>query len=57
MDGERRSGSPDRPDAAWVSWCGNATRGAKRRRLTKREAIATPAAFRDELLAMARGAE
>lgn len=51
----RWGATPDRADAAWVSWCGNATRGAKRRRLTKREAIATPPAFRDELLALARG--
>lgn len=39
---------------AWVSWCGNATRGQVRRRLRKREAIGTPPAFRDVLIDIAR---
>lgn len=52
---EMRWGSiADREAHAWVSWCGNATRGATRRRLSKSEAIATPRAFRDALLAIAR---
>lgn len=38
-----------------VSWCGNHTRaGDKRPRLGRREASATPIAFRDVLLQMAR---
>lgn len=46
--------TPDKASEALVSWCGNHG-GAGRPRLTKREAIATPAAFRDVLLAIARG--
>lgn len=41
---------------AWVSWCGNRTRGAARPRLSKRAASATPIEFRDLLLSMARSA-
>lgn len=46
----------DRDVKAWVSWCGNATRGAVRPRLSKKEAARTPIVFRDELLSIARSA-
>lgn len=38
---------------AWVSWCGNRTRGEVRPRLKNTERAATPPAFRDALLAIA----
>jgi hypothetical protein len=48
---------PDAQAAAIVSWCGNRVRSDERRpRIAKREAAATPAAFRDVLLALARSA-
>ena len=40
---------------AWVSYCGNATRGHVRERLTKAQAKATPVLFRDLLVSIARG--
>lgn len=46
----------DQETRAWVSWCGNAARGAVRRRLRKSEASATPAEFRDVLIAIAESA-
>ncbi len=46
----------DQETHARVSWCGNATRGAVRPRIKQKAASATPPAFRDELLAMARTA-
>ena len=45
---------PVQDSRAWVSWCGNATRGSVRSRLGKSEASATPLEFRDILIAMAR---
>lgn len=43
---------------ALVSWCGNhVSSGEKRPRLGKKAAAKTPPAFRDALIAMARGAE
>lgn len=49
---------PDTESKAPVSWCGNHTAAHdKRPRLGKRAASATPAAFRDVLLGMARSAE
>lgn len=45
---------PDRQTKAWVSWCGDHNCGAKRRRLTKKEALATPKAFRDTLIEIAK---
>lgn len=62
----RWGGPPDRESSALVSWCGNriangcasatiATDDGRRRpRLTKRAASATPKAFRDVLIGMAR---
>jgi hypothetical protein len=48
----------DRDSKAWVSWCGNHTRGLPpRRRVGKAEASATPALFRDELINIARSAK
>jgi len=41
---------------AWVSWCGNHTRGKDVERMGKRERSATPEAFRDLLLCIARSA-
>lgn len=54
----------DKQSAAAVSWCGNRIRSeaspaaqiADRRRLTKKESKATPAEFREVLIAMARSA-
>lgn len=47
----------DNASSALVSWCGNRTRRDERRpRLSRREASATPLAFRDALLGIARGA-
>lgn len=47
----------DRDSTAWVSWCGNNTRGrGERPRVGKAAAAATPPEFRDALLAMARTA-
>jgi len=48
----RWGATPDRRDPARPSWC--VPQGKRRKCLTKRERIATPAAFRDELLALAR---
>lgn len=50
--------SSRRRERAWVSWCGNHTRngGDNRKRLTGRQAAATPLPFRDLLLSIARGA-
>lgn len=49
---------PDRESAALVSWCGNHTDKFDRRpRVGKRRASATPPAFRDILMAMARSAQ
>ena len=46
---------PDGQVTALVSWCGNHTNAHdKRRRVGKREASATPPAFKDALLSMAR---
>lgn len=50
-----RSGKSQK-GGAWVSWCGNATHGQLRPRLGKRAASATPPAFRDLLMEMARSA-
>lgn len=53
----RWGSTPDGASEAIVSWCGNRTETArygKRRRLSSREASATPPAFREVLLAMAR---
>lgn len=48
---------PDADVRAVVSWCGNRTcRNAKRPRVGKAAASATPPAFRDALLAIARSA-
>lgn len=45
----------DQDTKAWVSWCGNHVRNSEpRRRLGKHEAKATPIAFRDVLLSIAR---
>jgi hypothetical protein len=44
--------TPDKQCAALVSWCGNHT---KLERVGKKRAAATPLAFRDALLDMARG--
>jgi len=47
--------NPDHRSQALVSWCGNTTRSNERRpRLRSKEASATPAPFRDVLIAMAR---
>lgn len=47
-----------RPEAeAWVSQCANHGDGAGRARLTKKAASATPPAFREVLIAMARSAQ
>lgn len=47
-----------RASRALVSWCGNrVASGETRPRLGKRAASATPAAFRDQLLAIARSVE
>lgn len=49
---------PDGSSTALVSWCGNhVASGEVRPRLGKEAAIATPAAFREVLLTMARSAE
>lgn len=49
--------TPDADMFAWVSWCGNHTRGKeKRRRVGKEEASRTPDDFRELLLEMARSA-
>lgn len=49
--------SPDVDSKALVSWCGNRVRsGESRPRVGKRAASATPHAFRDVLLEMARSA-
>ena len=49
--------SPDTLSDALVSWCGNRNRANETRpRLTKRAAAATPPAFRDALIAIARSA-
>jgi hypothetical protein len=49
------STTSDAEAGALISWCGNKTRAdEKRPRLSKREASATPPAFRDMLIAMAR---
>jgi hypothetical protein len=45
---------PDAESKAWVSWCGNATRGQKRERVGKKRAASTPVEFRDILIGMAR---
>lgn len=45
---------PDQESTAPVSWCGCRTRTDSRRRLSKKEASATPGEFRDVLIAMAR---
>ncbi len=46
----------DQETTAWVSWCGNATRGAVRPRLKQKARSRTPLAFRDVLLGIARSA-
>lgn len=47
--------SADQHSKAWVSWCGNHTRGMPPRpRIGKRVAAATPIPFRDLLLSIAR---
>ena len=47
---------PDKDVTALVSWCGNRVRSNETRpRLGKKRASRTPTAFRDELIAMARG--
>lgn len=49
--------NPDQKSSALVSWCGNRTRAdEKRPRVGKRSAAATPPAFRDLLLSIARTA-
>lgn len=49
--------NPDGASSALVSWCGNRTKsGEKRPRVGKRSAAATPPAFRDLLLSIARAA-
>ena len=55
---ELRWGSnPDQRSKALVSWCGNhVSSGETRPRVGKRAASATPPAFRDLLIAMARSA-
>jgi hypothetical protein len=40
---------------AWVSYCGNHTRGKVVQRMSKRERSATPPAFRDLLISIATG--
>ncbi len=54
--GRVRSKAQRSEGLAWVSWCGNKTRngGEQRPRLTHKEAIHTPAEFRDALIALAR---
>jgi len=47
----------DQETKAWVSWCGNATRGAVRPRLKQKAASATPIEFRDQLLNIARSVQ
>jgi hypothetical protein len=48
--------SPDGASSAMVSWCGNHTKAFDRRpRVGKRKASATPPAFKEVLLAIARG--
>jgi len=50
--------TPDNKSEAVVSWCGNHTsRNDRRRRVGKREASATPHAFRDVLIAIAKAAK
>ena len=47
--------APDHKSRAPVSWCGNHVRsGESRPRLGKNAAAATPVAFRDELIGIAR---
>jgi len=46
--------TPDKPSAVLVSWCNNRTLDPDRPRLSRRLAAATPPAFRDELLRLAR---
>ena len=46
----------DSATKAWVSWCGNKTRGQVRPRLGKKAAAASPIEFRDALIAIARSA-
>ncbi len=49
--------NPDQQSAALVSWCGNHVKsGEKRPRVGKAAAAATPPAFRELLLSMARSA-
>ena len=48
--------TPDNDGGALVSWCGNHTKGPKRPRVGKARAAATPIAFRDVLLSIARSA-
>ena len=59
-------GAPSLPSLCWgrsggtalVSWCGNhVATGERRARLSPREAAATPPAFRDILIDIARGAK
>jgi hypothetical protein len=52
----RWGATPHQLTRAWVSWCGNNTRGAVRTRLTKRAALSTPAEFRDQLVSIAESA-
>lgn len=48
---------PDQKSTALVSWCGNKVASGERPRLSKREASATPPAFRDLLISIARDSE
>lgn len=51
----RWGAAPDNASTALVSWCGNHTKAHdKRRRVGKHAAAATPIAFRDVLISMAR---
>lgn len=52
----RWGAEPDCGSKAWVSWCGNKTRGAVRRRITKAAASRTPIEFRDVLIGIASSA-
>ena len=52
----RWGSSPDSKGGAWVSWCGNNTRGAERPRVGRKNSSRTPLPFRDALLAIARSA-
>jgi hypothetical protein len=47
---------PDAQSKAWVSWCGNNTRGAVRPRISKVAASATSVEFRDVLIGIAQSA-